>query len=454
MPSAKRLNLSRNAYWMVLGSGIFATTNLLMSVAIAKIYPAESETLVGLFQIIIRLANPILLFAILNADDVFVTRIEEHSNYKSFMGMRVASMLGAMALLMAWSAIQYQSAWMLLLITVYGVGVAFDNSNNLIQRWNQLARRQDRTGIALIIRGVGSAALFVAGLFVGRAVFPHSEQGAEKGLLLAMIGSTVVSMIMVFYWDPRQAKTSSRELGYKRILGIQFDFNDARRILKISGLSAISILLFNYAQSVPSFFLEHYRPAIELSLYTTFLFVLVGRLVATGMGSAMMPKMVDYRELNDRKRFYNVAWKGIKLVTLAGCVGSVIVYFTGDKVWPILFNKSFSGHWDDLYIISIAGIFQYIASIQMSILTAMKYLNYQLLWMIITMVTAIVSSAVLIPKFGIDGAAYCTLATSLVAAGSGVWFILHADSRMEWRTSLSPSPYAVVPDRIKTTADV
>lgn len=432
MSNTKGMSLAKNTIWMACGSVVLALANVAMSILIAKVYrdqPDTSKVLINWFQLAVALANPLIIFAVLNADSVFVTHTEERKNFEKFLGLRVLLTLAAAAVLVPVSFIAYRDIGVSLVMLVFGIGVAFDNINTLLQCWNQISHRQDRTGLTVGLRGILSFVLFGFGLYFGK------QSGPMVALTMAIGGSSLASLIMLVFVDRILTLKSRIQVEATARYAPSLALSDSLRIAKLGVLSGVSVLLSNYALVLPKFFLAAQSP-LKNGVFSTFSYILIGRLVAISLGSAMMPRLVELREEGNRVRFYQIFWKSVGVVTSVGIASTLFVAVWGPKIWPIVFNKGFSSDFDSLTYMAIAGTFFYVSTIQGYAMTSLKYLNGQLWWRSSGFIVTLGLCLVLIPKYDITGAALSTLISCLVYCLLGFNFVRVADRRTDWRGKL------------------
>jgi O-antigen/teichoic acid export membrane protein len=123
----------------------------------------------------------------------------------------------------------------------------------------------------------------------------------------------------------------------------------------------------------------------------------------------------------DRAEFRKYAWLAVILGAILGACAIVISVLFGRTILTHLFRPEYARYADILVRLMIAGTFAFIASGLGFVMTAARSLRPQVPLLIVTGAATVVSSAFLIPRYGLMGAADASLLAAVVQLiGTGV----------------------------------
>ncbi len=126
----------------------------------------------------------------------------------------------------------------------------------------------------------------------------------------------------------------------------------------------------------------------------------------------LMPKIHRWSAFNPEK-IYKLYITGNKIMLAIGIVSAIFIILLGNKAIEIIFGKQYLPASIVLITLSISIPFRFLASNLAAILTTNNYLKPRIKIMFVAAVINILANVLLIPKFGISGAAWATIASEI-----------------------------------------
>ncbi len=201
----------------------------------------------------------------------------------------------------------------------------------------------------------------------------------------------------------------SIKFDYSLILPYKFDKNMLKSIYtyswpQIYGFSGIYII--NYIDLIV---IKQFLSLDDVGVYnvayqgfkTLIVFIFI-------INTLFMPLMVEYR-IKKRYDLIKKYLKSIPIFTLLWTLLIIIMVSLTKYLIPILFSKEYINAVSPLNILLIASVFYFFSTCFSPIINSFDYIKSQQFTNIIMAITNIIADFLLVPRFGILGAAYGTL---------------------------------------------
>lgn len=189
----------------------------------------------------------------------------------------------------------------------------------------------------------------------------------------------------------------------------------AKKFAATGILTGLSLLLVYLLPGIPRFILEKFRDSFDVGIISGYLsLVIFSRIFVQAIVQNSLPVLAGYYDSLNINAFLSVLKKEALLVTILGALQFVLVPFS-NILFPIIFNADFASRQGLLAVIFAGSLFGFLAFVLNNGINAMKLFRVQLPVYASLTVLSIVSGYLLIPLFGLYGAAYTFVIVNICA---------------------------------------
>lgn len=385
--------LKRSLSWSLVGNIYYAAAQWLMLVVIAKF---GSTTMVGQFSLCLAVVTPIMTFTNLQLRIVQATDTKNRYTFRDMMGLRLLMILV--------SAILAQGA---IIIFHYGV-------KTTIVLWLILAAKAAESA-SDVSHGVfqkhdNMKAMAISKIIKGTVVIPifYAILQTSHSLIWSVFGWMLSWLISLLAYDI--PKTRQYEPVWPNI-HLKKSFRIARICLPLG----IVFMLTSLNTNIPRIFIEHSVGIEELGLFSAISYLFVaGGTVISAMGQAATYRLAKSLDDYEFGRFYKLIYKLMGIGLVLGISGIAIVGIAGKPILALLYTPEYANYSNVFLIVTIAGLIDYIAGFSGYGLSATKKFTVQPYLGLIWTAAVFIACYFFIPVYGVKGAAYSLVLSSLV----------------------------------------
>lgn len=382
------LSLRLNFTWTFLGNLIYAACQWGMLGALAKL---GSPEMVGQFTLALAITAPIIMFTNLQLRVVQASDADSLYSFDQYLTLRILMTIVGFLVIAAISLGMDYSGQIAVIILVVGFAKCIEAISDVIFGLFQKSEQMDRIAISMMGKGILSLLGLTITIWTTRSVLWGSIILALTWLLILLV------------YDVRNVRRLTT-------LKLHWRIDSLWDLFKLSLPLGVVMMLISLNTNVPRYFVASYLGQVELGYFSASAYLLiVGSIVINALGQSAIPRLSQYRAMTDVKRFRALLGR---LLVIAGTLGGGIVIVSilfGKDILAILYKPDYAKYSNVLILLMVAGAVGYLASFLGYAATALRRFNVQLpLFLVVTAGTAI-SSALLIPTFGIAGAAYAMI---------------------------------------------
>ncbi|ASZ12390.1 hypothetical protein KTO58_12680 [Chitinophaga pendula] len=277
-----------------------------------------------------------------------------------------------------------------------GVAKFFEMISDIIHAEFQKQKKHFIYGRRLTVRSILSIALAALSF-----QFIQSFELALLSLPLAYF----ISLVMDFYYLKKEIGHLDIFSGNKTLL---------RQMLITGGITGLSLLLVYLLPNIPRFLLEKYAGSHELGLFAGYFYLIIfSRIFIQSIVQNSLPSLAAYLSKGEKGKFMRLVRKELLFVLVLGLMQFILVPIS-DFVFPLLYNKDFTGNKTLLTIIFAGSVFSFLAFSLNNVLNAMKYFRMQFPVYLALVLFCLGCGYLLISRSGVEGAAYTFLLTSIM----------------------------------------
>jgi O-antigen/teichoic acid export membrane protein len=174
--------------------------------------------------------------------------------------------------------------------------------------------------------------------------------------------------------------------------------------------------------NIPRYVLERTHGSAELGIFASLAYLLVAiNLVIGALGQAVTSRLAHLFAMGDSRSFSRILGKLLIAVTMALILGMPVAKLVGRPLLSFIYRPEY-GEYVSLFVIMVATAgLSSVASLLGYAITAARIFRMQVPVIGAATLITLLSSLILIPRAGINGAAYSLmLGTAAQAAGSAV----------------------------------
>lgn len=427
-PAASRGSLSASLLWAATSNAVYAACQGAILIVLAR---WGGPPMAGQYALALAIATPVLMLAHLQLRNLQTTDARGEFALADYLTLRFVATtiaVAAIAVVLVPLAQPWPAKLAILSVAVLkGIEGLIDIAHGQLQA----RERNDRIAVSLIVRGLATIALLVGVLTIAH------------DLTAAMLVLSAGWLAWLAVWDlpaaRRHAETASlagdappaREASLANHASQAADASPAdgsrpsqRASLAAMGrlwrlawpLGAVSLLI-SLSSSVPNYVLAAWHGAETLGYYAALAYLLqTVTLLTMSTQQAAGPRLAA-AFYADRRRFIRLLAQLAALVLAIGVVAVVVAWTAGEPLLALLFGRPFASYAEVLVWLMAAAAALSLRGLLRAALTVMRITRVQAALAAVEATSALIWSLMLVPAFGVAGAAWavlCTAATSLL----------------------------------------
>ncbi|MHC4083915.1 MAG: oligosaccharide flippase family protein [Planctomycetota bacterium] len=397
----KPLSLRKNFSWSFVGNIIYSFSMWLMFMAMTKLL---SEEEVGMFVLATAIITPIQLFSNFQLRAVQGSDAKNEYCFSEYFALRIITVifLAVLALIISlFLGRETQMVLIMLAVILYKSADCYaDITYGLLQKYERL----DKVALSRIVRGLAGSLIFLIVLFLTRK------------LPLAFAGVVAVWAIIFVLLDLPSVR---RFESAKPIFNTQ-------RLVKLGVVSlplGVTMAIASLNAQIPRYFTAKYLGNTQLAYFGALAYIIVAlRTAIASIGPSALPRLSKYY-IGNIRAYVKLLFKMVLVAFGIGLTGVLLGLFLGKPFLTLAYTSKYAQHQKLFLVVLTAGGVGYMSTMLCVGLTAARRFKVQVpLSAMVTLVT-LLASWLLIPRFGIVGAAWAML-TGSSALGIGALAII------------------------------
>jgi len=406
--------LKVSASWTLLGNVVYAGCQLAQVIVLARFGPQT----VGRFALGVALTAPVILAANLHLRSVQAADAGEKYDFSDYWGLRLLTTTIALlviASIVFWTGYRAEIA---LTVAALGVAKAVESLSDLLYGLFQQRERLLLTARSNMIRGpMGMIALSAGVYFTGSVGWG------------AVALAATWAVVLVAHDVPSAASVLSG--GISRILRPRW------RARTLAGLAWLALpagsagAAVSLEMNVPRYFLEQYLGERELGIFAAIAYaVIAANVLITAVHQTAIPRLASYYAQGNVVAFRRLVMQLAGIGFLLGIAGVFVAACAGRPILAIAYGHDFAEHHHVFVLLMMVGAVRFVYAAVGTAVRSMHRFWWQLWVHGMGILLLIPASALLIPKFGLVGAAYAVLLTVVFDAALYALVALHMMKRM------------------------
>jgi O-antigen/teichoic acid export membrane protein len=388
-----------------------------MLVILTKLGSPET---VGVYGIAQAIALPISTFLTLRLRTVQVTDIGNEFEFGHYYALTLI-MTVLTIVSVAVVGIVKEAGTMASIITLLGSVYAFANLRQVFIAMMQKTERMYLISISQAASGFLSLVLFSLFFYFSR------------DLCYSVTGYLLSQLIVLLLYDLPvvQRLHKSLEKRYKQYpkLTAKWHLSPMRALVKKSLPLGFVALLGSLLTSIPRLVMDKYVSREVVGYYVGISSILVfGNMLTVAIGQAVSPRLARYYQ-ESIKSYRTLMVKFTVVCLVIGLAGVVISFLAGRIILNFMFTQQYAEYSRLLTYVMIAGVFLFLFSSMNTALNTARCFMVQVPVYGLVVVVCLGGSFLLIPVYGIYGAAIAVCLANFVGFVVVLFLVLHAISK-------------------------
>lgn len=415
------LSVRRNFAWSLAGNVLYAFCQWGVLIVLAKLC---SEEIVGLYILGVAETSPIFLFAGLQLRRLQATDTQEEFEFGHYFALQLLACLGAMlaCVIAGWSS-GYRDAALAVILLV-GISKAIETLSNTFYGLFQQRERLDRISKSMVLQSILSAGGLCGGIiWFGDIVWACGISAAAR--LLAVLAYDVPSLLWLANDEPTDGSATAFSQFMRGLSACRPKW-DQQRIwqLVIWGVPlGVTSMLISLNTNFPRYFVASGSTA-ALGIFGVLCAPLHAMHTLTkaleSSASAQLAKLHASGAIGEFRRLF---WKLMATHTAVALFGVVVAWLFGRPLLTLLFRAEYAEHVDVFVTIMWATLAATSAGVMMTALIAARFIQIQLPLIAVTSLASLAACWWLVPRFGLQGAAWSLALSKLPYLAVGFWLI-------------------------------
>jgi O-antigen/teichoic acid export membrane protein len=329
-----------------------------------------------------------------------------------------------------------------LLTLANGLGAAIDAISDIIYGALQQRERMHWIAASMILRSLlGLAAVLVGLLLTNNLIMSMLLSAGVKGLVVLAVDIPLGAQTLAI--DAVNAVKQSR---FREIWVQACQWNVLRTLAWLSLPLAPTTMLMTLQVTIPRYLIEHWLDAKQLGLFAAQSYLTsAGAIVATALAQAAAPRMAQHYLDGDARGFRRLMWKLAALGGGCGALGVAVAVIFGRPLLSVLYAPEYAQRNDIFIWLMVGAGLTYVSIFLGWGMTAARRLRIQLPLFALIVATMLAAGCVLVPRYGLTGAAMTVVGGALVQVAGSLYVV-----RSAARDSMPTHSYELASEEVGT----
>lgn len=397
----RRVSLRRNISWTLLGNVIHAVCQWGILIAIARL---GSPEMVGQYALAVAIVLPIFMLANLNLNFVQVTDAADRFHPADYLSLRLVTSGVACLVVLAIAIAGRDSTAALFTLLAVGLAKAVESISEILHSQLHKQERMKAVSLAKSARGlVGIATVGLLLLVTG-------------SLALAMWAMVAVSLLLLAKLDIPIVKLCSTSPLPRGVFTIDFQWPKMLRLAAMALPAGLAAALLAFNTNLPRYFIVHYLDSAALGLFVAAAYFIVATdLVVRSARVTALPRLSRHFAAGQRADFCRVTAYLMALGTLCTMPGLLLAWLAGGTLLDWIYGPEYRQAADVFFWLMLANVI-WQSSVPTAVLLAMRKFWTLLAIRTLSAVALLIAAIVLLPEYGLLGAAWAVLAGKVVSS--------------------------------------
>ncbi|HDR7609998.1 TPA: oligosaccharide flippase family protein [Bacillus mycoides] len=400
-----------------MGSAFFMAAQFLIIIILARLGDAK---VVGEFGLMLAITGPVYMFFTMQIRNKVTS---EDSNLSSYIEIVILNVvLGTIASLVI-CFVTNASSNVTQLVLVYLLAKNVQLVSELVYGFLQQQEKLHEVGFSNFIKGISSTFLFFIFYYLTRDI------------LLATFSIGLSWLFILLIYDIPKININ-RKKNIKDYLRLPNDIKKISYLYRALLPLGIISLLYSLNTNITRYFITYYMDTEKLGYFTALSYLMIaGNTLVGAIGQSFCNRLSRYSNRESKSDFNKLFNKLVAFGVMLGLLSTLLTFYLGELLLYILFGPEYIEYSSLLTILMAATIFRYPAEFMGYATIATKTYKNELPQLIFMLIATCICSFLLIPIWGLYGAAITLLVGSCITAIGRFAIILRVNKVNERKVS-------------------
>jgi len=267
-----------------------------------------------------------------------------------------------------------------------------------------------------------------------------------SNIFFALFGITISWLLVLVFFDYRKALSlgiveSKNRASILKLIQLFRNYKLGDEKAKGKGLFdllvkgiplGVIVMLGSLVANVPSYVIESKISIEAVGVFASLVYLMQSTSTfMSALWEPAIPKLANLRDSNSYREFASLVVKLSAIGFLIGLVGICVVYWKGELILALLFNEQFADNIEVLYILSYVLVVRYFGGVWSVGATVLRYYWVQVPLNIVNLVLVLFGSLYLVERYGLIGAAYALLFSTIITRVFFLGIIFNGISKLK-----------------------
>ena len=401
------LSLRRNFIWTLVGNIFYALCQWAIIIVLAKL---TNPLMVGQFSLGLAISTPVIMLANLQLRVVQATDVHRAYRFGEYLGLRMVTTTLAFLVIAGIAGMISHEPKTTLVVIAVAVAKSIESMSDVFYGLFQLHDHLDQTGTSMMIRGALSVAAMSAALYYTRDVlWGVSAMAAAWFISLLLFDARRGRRFLALDSEPRNW------IDRWMLLRPRYSLPRQWTLARIAFPLGIVMTLASLNMNVPRYFVQSAMGETDLGVFSIMAYTMTAiSTVIDAMRAAAVPKLARYYVNGSIGAFRSLLLKMGGMAAGLGVLATIAIMGLGSEVLLVLYGPTYAGYAGVLVWLTAASGCSAVASLLTSGLDSSKRFRVQVPMFIAVVAVNAIGCAILVPRWGLTGAAIAPLIASAV----------------------------------------
>jgi O-antigen/teichoic acid export membrane protein len=413
-----RLSLAANFSWTLVGNVVYAGCQWGMLSAMAKLGAPE---LVGQFVLGLAVTSPVMMFSMLCLRAAQATDTKQEYAFEDYLSLRLITTPLAFLVICGITWIAGYRRDTALVIVMTGLAAIPEAISDIIYGLLQQRERMDRIATSALLKGPLSLAALAATMALTGSVL-WSTLALALGRMLVVLAYDVP----VAVWALRGSGCPPGVWAALKAVRPRWNARALRRLAWLCLPLGLVMMLLSLHSNIPRYFVEHYWGERDLGILAAMMYLMiVGSTLVNALGQSASPRLAHHFAVGDVRGFQLLLAKLMGIGSALGVAGLALVLLAGRPILALVYTPEYAERVDAFVWVAAAATLTYVSSFLGYGVTASRHFRVQVPLNCTLAAISALACWLLIPQYGLVGAAWALLATGLAQTAGAAVILLY-----------------------------
>ena len=405
MTGATPLTIRSGFAWNLAGNSLYSLAQWLLLVILARL-AAPSE--VGSFALLLAISAPVFMTAGLNLRLVQATDATQRWRLEDYLALRHLVNGVAVVVTMVVGMVVGFDADLLAALLAVSAAKCVESVSQTYYGFFQQHERHDFVSHSLLVRSVAGPAFFCAGY-----VITDQLAGAALGLL---VGWSIPQQLL----DRRRARRIRADGGRPIAALRPVRWTEIRALARKAFPLGLDQGISSVAANTPRYFVQGILGPAQLGIYSSLSYLAQAiSMISSALGTAVMPRLAQYHRDGRQAAFVRLLALQTLFSMAVVVVAIVVGWFLGEPFVRMTLGEEYVDQELFMVLLIGAGAVTLQRCVGRGLTGAQRFASFFVLDTL-TAVGVAVASLLLVPEWGLIGAAWATVVGFTLGAVAAV----------------------------------